>query len=138
MANSIFGMVRIDRVGASLRQRSIAIALAQLWLMVGVLPGLHRHDSDVAVEMQCHDSDVAVEVNCHKSGLTAATHLKTREQAHPEACGLCAKVSSFEGLERSRTSLAGGHVTERAQDFPYTKPPVSLGRHSASRAPPLA
>ena len=131
----MIGMVRI--YGASLWQRSIALALAVLWLIVGVLPELHRHDLHVAVEMQCHASDVAVEVHCHNSRLTAATHLKTGEQAHPEACGLCAKVSSFEGLERSWTSLAGGHVSERAQDVPYTEPPVSLGRHSESRAPPL-
>ncbi|MCG8462516.1 MAG: hypothetical protein MI919_40040 [Holophagales bacterium] len=108
-------------------RRSLAVALALLWSIVGVVPGLHFHDSDLAVEAHCHDS-----------GLTASAHLETREPALHVACGLCAKVLSFDGLERPRAILVGERVSERAGDISSTKPPVFSGRHGAARAPPLA
>ena len=124
---SIRFMQAIDRAGAGWGRRSLAVALALLWMIVGVLPGLHLHDSDVEVEAHCHDS-----------GRTASAHLETREPAHSVACGLCAKVLSFDGLERPRATLVGEHVAERVGDISGAKPPVPSGRHGAARAPPVA
>ena len=110
-------------------RRPIALALAALWLAVGVLPGWHQHDSDLA-------ADGHVGGACHDSGWAASKHFEPQEPFHSEACGLCTKLSSFEGLERPRAPFVGDHLAERADTLSSTQPTVSSGRHGAARAPP--
>ena len=120
-------MRRIDRIGGTLGRRTLAVSMALLWMFFGVLPGLHVHGSDLAAETLGHDS-----------GPTASAGFEIRESSHPEACGLCAKILTFDGLGRARATLCGEHVAERAERFSGSSPSVSSGRHGASRAPPVA
>ncbi|MCG8457452.1 MAG: hypothetical protein MI919_14355 [Holophagales bacterium] len=120
-------MQTIYQARPGLWQRAFAAALAVLGLVAGVLPELHHHVGEAAVEARCLDS-----------GLTTSAHLETPEPAHHEACGRCAKTSWFAGPERPQATLAGEHVAERAREGSGIVPPGPPGRHGASRAPPLA
>ena len=101
------------------------MALTVLWLIAGALPGLHLHDSDVALEVHGHDSE-----------LKASTHLEASEESHPEACRLCSMMLSFDGFERPRATVASKPV-ELAIESSGTKALGFPGRHGESRAPPL-
>ena len=106
----------------------MAVVLALLWMIAGVAPGLHHHEAEVAGDSHCHDS-----------GLAFLTHLETQESAHPEACGLCAKMLSFSGLAGPSSTVAYELVaTERSSEDSLLLPSGPPGRDGASRAPPLA
>ncbi|MEM9557202.1 MAG: hypothetical protein AAGC60_23285 [Acidobacteriota bacterium] len=104
-------------------QRPIAVVLALLWSISGVVPVLHHHET---ADVHCHDSDPG-----------ASTHLEALEAAHHDACGLCAKAPSSASLDRDRTQRVPEPVAEQAQLDPRALPLGLAGRHGAARAPPL-